>query len=240
MAKIFKIILFFLLAKFTFATENRPMSLNEVVLRRANLIFREYQEKEIPLHIGRKSILRQMQLFPAQLSVDLKRLQHIRIGGQTIKSGKNNPMAAERQFLFLAHTLELYVHRKANYIRNKNITGRLGEFFTTEIIYIICQNFSGPSVEMALLNPKLADPSWVSHAGETKHSAFFNLSSSSILEVTLYTQKIYEHIENKRLPKKIVNLSTTVFFDLESGEVAFNYFYDIDGQGCLRVRQIFD
>jgi len=222
------------------AARTKRTGLNNVIERRVREIFVLHNLGTFAMHVGRKSLLNQMEKEPNQLNKDLPRIPNINIGKRSIKFSNYINKSAEKKFLIVANNLEKYIYKKAGNIDNKGVVGRLGQFWTVEILYGLVQTFAAPAVQMAYENQPLASGQWASNLNESKQSAAFILETPTILSLSSITEKDMRNINdnNKKNMKFVIN--NKLYFDLKTGEVNFEYTYILDGNGKTRIYQVFE
>jgi len=229
--------------KFLYAKEcgaNERRELVSIVKQRADKLLILEEEGKLPLGTGRKSLVLEMQTFPEQLGLDIKRSSAILIGRKVIPNTMIQKRSPREVFLLLAHNLEKYVKNLSLSLKNEGVPGRLGEFWTAEVIYSIAQNFSAPPVDMVNKNiGAIAKKKWGSPMGETSIKVSFEILprsvldrifSHAILEVSVKTEKKMHNLIKESLPHRDLATEVKIHFDLKNSTVTYNYSYKFGDQ----------
>lgn len=197
---------------------------------RAEQILSQANEYEIPISVGRKSIIMQMAKEPKQLGLDIPRTPSIAIGGTAIPSFMRMGKSPEQQFSMIARRLEHYVHKRRPALSDTDLPGHIGPFTTVEIVYTLSQTFSAAAqVEAYETDPILSSGEWGARFGDAKLSVNFFLSGpeNELLVVKTKAQKRLDNIANPKLTKSFVT-EVNIFFNLTTAEVTFRHQYTVD------------
>lgn len=187
--------------------------------------------------VGRLSLLTEIQKYPEQLGKDIKRFSEIYIGGKPITKSvliKNTP---EQAYYLIANQLERYVDQQSLPIDNRYIKGRLGQFWTPEILYVLSQNFGAPPIKKVHFDNQELGTKYVMEGGTQTTTASFKILSPNILEVYIKTTGKWRDLITPSSPSPEMITETKINFDLKSGEVNYNYSYKFgDKQKSWRER----
>lgn len=194
------------------------------------------------LHKGRKDLLMLMQKEPAQLALDIKRATKIIIGNKIINSTVNFN-SPETLYAHIARALENYIKTTNNKIDNSNNIGRIGKFFTIEIIYSVVQSFLSPVQSAAhkqliiFKNPG----EWGAQIGTSEIIKSFELMpyNKNILVVSNISKKILINLSDTQQKKHFMT-KALLFFDLSTGELKYTYEYSLDNHGKQWTLSTFD
>lgn len=213
--------------------------LSDLVSAQSFYVLELVRTGRIPLHLGRKSLLLEMRKEPTQLAKDLPRTPKIRIGNFVLPTWLRRGRSAEMQFYIVAKCLEKYVQSRNPALVNKRYRGRIGQFFTSEILYGIVQNFSAPAVEMAYEDAILKSGEWAAEAGEAEQEVVFLLERARVplLNVTFVSTKALINMVDPARPNLRFVTKATLYYYLESGEVNFIHSYALDDRGSARIAQ---
>jgi hypothetical protein len=204
-------------------------TLKQIIYQRANYILEQNYNGLLGINKGRKDLLLVMEKEPHQLEIDINRVSCIYIGNKKIIP---NNKSAKSQFVNLGILLEEYVNKNLPALDNSGIAARLGVFWTSEIIYSLVQSFFGP-VESAANKEEalLASQEWAALTGTSQIFVYFTVPNrdNNILIVSNKSKKTLVNIYNENEQKSYIS-ENKVIFDLKTGEVKFDYRYELDGK----------
>jgi hypothetical protein len=196
-------------------------------------IIKRFKNRQLVPNIGRRSLLRLMVSEPGQIALDLPRLPIINIGGKEVLYNLRREKSVDDQYIIIANLLEAYVKEECSWLRHRNRPGRLGTFWTSEIIYSLAQTFSAPAqIEAYQSQDILKNHDWGAEHGKTMVSVSLILSKAkaSILIASFITKKELINLKD-RSKKKHFTTEARVIFDLTNGDVTYYHRYDIDNAG---------
>ncbi len=208
-----------------------PHNLEHEVTAVANFLSRE-ENANITMDVGRKSLINEMVKFPGQLDLDLNRgVLDMRIG--TIRLHKSiAKLSRTEQFSEVSRLLEEHVNRKKTGKPYTTANGKLGEFWLSEIIFSLVQNFQAEVYNRAVQEVSLiTDGEWgVSKIGAKRliDYSIRKWTPKNILVLSYLTANNLVRLNNPKIAKKF-KMVTKISFDLDAGNVTYRFKYEIEG-----------
>gem|GEM_PF-4392438 len=208
-------------------------SVREIMASIGQRIIERFDHHKIPFSVGRRSLASFMAKEPNQIALDLPRSSHISIGGFLIPQRLRRGQTTQSQYELVAKTIERYVKQQPLKLRHQQIPGRLGRFWTAEIIYAMAQTFSAPAqIEAYRCDQALSSLEWAAEERQTRVHIAVNLlrANPSLLVVSTTTDKDMVNINHNGGQKRFTT-KAKVAFNLKTGDVLYHHRYQVDSQG---------
>jgi hypothetical protein len=205
-------------------------SLNETIESIGKHVSKQFTKNHLVPNPGRQSLVAFMVKEPHQIIIDLPRMPIIRIGDAVVPS--RTGQSPQAQFSLVGTMIENYVKRQPLNLRHRATKGRAGRFWTAEIIYAMAQTFSAPAQIEAYNNEEiLTNGEWGAESGNTRLSIsiVFSSTNPSSLVVSTITEKDLTHLKKGR-DKKMFITKANVIFDLATGDVKYQHYYNVGGK----------
>jgi hypothetical protein len=161
------------------------------------------------------------------------------IGGNPISDTLRETKTPDELFLIVAGNLEKYLSQKSPKIVNAGVKGRMGQFWTSEVVYPVIQNFSATGQAKAYEEVPALGSEWGGKAGDAKFSATYTISPEGILELTDRTEKNMLNLMDSNKKAPFIS-ETKMKFDLNKGTVTFEYSYSFLGKSKKWTSQAFE
>lgn len=220
----------FLISLF-FEEQPKQPSLTDVT-KKVTMRLRSKVNKGKIVDEGRINLLKDMELEPHQLTVDLPRIQHIFIGKQKISNSFRNNKSPYEQYALLTTLLKKYVREQFPDLPVAR-GAQIGFFYADEIIFASSQTFIATAQSEAYKSdPFLATGEWggLSGVGNMELSFSFEKVDAPILVVSQKVEKLIRHVSENRQEKYFVSMAF-IKFHLDTGKVTFHHFYSVAGAG---------
>lgn len=219
----------FLISLFSEEQTKRP-SLTDITKKVTRRVRSKVNKGEI-VDEGRINLLKDMELEPNQLTVDLPRIQHIFIGKQKISNSLRKNMSAYDQYGLLTTSLKKYVREQLPDLPVAR-GARIGSFYADEILFASSQTFIATAQSEAYKSdPFLATGEWGGLSGVgTMELGFFVETVEPILVVSQKVEKFIRHVSENTQEKYFLSMAF-IKFHLDTGKVTFHHFYSVAGAG---------